>query len=167
MIPLSSADREGRKRVMSSLSNAFWCSLIGHVVSAVVALALSAGLLNAGQPSTSYRVTVESGHIVVTDAKNGAYMGGTTFEKFGVTTASTQDKLRHVALDTVAAVVAGNGGREHTVDPNSPVYTLADREAKKATYITATFEHGLVFVILSDIRAGGRYEAKIHVSKSE
>ena len=75
----------------------------------LVALALSAGLLNAEQPSPSYRVIVESGHIVVKDAKNGAYMGGTTFEKFGVTATSTQDKLRHVALDIVAAVVAGNG----------------------------------------------------------
>ena len=133
----------------------------------LVALALSAGLLNAEQPSPSYRVIVASGHIVVKDAKNGAYMGGTTFEKFGVTATSTQDKLRHVALDIVAAVVAGNGGREHSVDPNSPVYTLADREAKKATYTTGTCENGLVFVILSDIRADGRYEAKIHVSKLE
>ena len=131
----------------------------------LVALALSAGLLNAEQPSPSYRVIVESGHIVVKDAKNGAYMGGTTFEKFGVTATSTQDKLRHVALDIVAAVVAGNGEREHSVDPNSPVYTLADREAKKATEVTGTFENGLVFVILSDVRTGGRYEAKIHVSR--
>ena len=67
----------------------------------------------------------------------------------------------------MAAVVVGNGSREHSVDPNSPVYTLADREAKKATEATGTFENGLVFVILSDLRTGGRYEAKIHVSKLE
>jgi hypothetical protein len=92
----------------------------------------SAGLLNAGEPSPSYRVIVESGHIVVTDAKNGAYMGATTFKKFGLTATSTQDKLRRVALDTVAAVVAGNGSREHAVDPNSPVYTLAEVKKNKA-----------------------------------
>src|SRR5205823_169839 len=51
MIPLSSTDREGRKCVM--LSDGFWCSLISHGVSAVVALTLSAGLLNAGQQSAT------------------------------------------------------------------------------------------------------------------
>jgi hypothetical protein len=56
MTPLSSIDREGRKCVMSSLSDGFWCSLISHVVSAVVALALSAGLLNAGQQSATQTV---------------------------------------------------------------------------------------------------------------
>ena len=51
MIPLSSTDREGRKCVM--LSDGFWCSLISHGVPAVVALTLSAGLLNAGQQSAT------------------------------------------------------------------------------------------------------------------
>jgi uncharacterized protein YceK len=46
----------------------------------VALLAGCAGLLNAEQPSGSYRVTIESGRIVVTDAKNGAYMGGTACE---------------------------------------------------------------------------------------
>jgi hypothetical protein len=137
------------------------------IVIATLLATLSAGFSNAGQPPpVSYLVTVQMGHIVVTDAKNGAYMGGATFEKFGVPTASAQDKLRHVALDTVAAVVAGNGSREHSVNPNSPVYTLADYEAKKAPYMTATFEHGFTFFILSDIRGVGHYEAKIGVIKS-
>lgn len=38
---------------MSSLHNRFYCSLMGHIVSAVVAFALSAGLLNAGQQSAA------------------------------------------------------------------------------------------------------------------
>jgi Concanavalin A-like lectin/glucanases superfamily len=51
MIPLSSTDHEERKRVI--LSDGFWCSLISHGVPAVVALTLSAGLLNAGQQSAT------------------------------------------------------------------------------------------------------------------
>jgi hypothetical protein len=121
----------------------------------------------AAPPTPQFRVTVESGHIVVTDAKNGAYMGGTTFEKFGVTSTSTQDKLRHVALDTVAAVVAGNGSRQHTVAPDMPVYTVAEVKENKAPMPTATLEHGFVFVLLSDTQTNGRYEALVYMSKPE
>ena len=53
MIPLSSSKREGRKGVISSPDNRFYCPLIGHIVSAVVAFAFSAGLLNAGQQTAA------------------------------------------------------------------------------------------------------------------
>jgi hypothetical protein len=119
----------------------------------------------AAPPTPQFRVTIESGHIVVTDAKNGTYMGGTTFEKFGVTAASTQDKLRHVALDTVAAVVAGNGSREHTVAPDMPVYTVAEVKKNKAPMPTGTLEHSFVFVLLSDTQTNLRYEALVYMSK--
>ena len=87
----------------------------------------------------SYRVSVEKGIITVADAKSGTTVGSTTLERWGVT-APTQDKLRHMALDVTAAAVAGKGGREHTVGPNSPVYTVADFKKNKASYVTMTVD---------------------------
>ena len=63
-------------------------------------------------------------------------MGRTTFERLGVVT-PTQDKLRHVALDVTAAVVAGNGSRERIVNPLHKVYTVADHKKGKAAYATS------------------------------
>ena len=84
------------------------------------------------------------------------------FERLGVV-APTQDELRHVALDVTAAVVAGNGSTKRTVGPSARVYTLAEKDT--APHVTGTFEHGAVFVILSDTRMNGRYEALIYVVK--
>jgi hypothetical protein len=56
------------------------------------------------------RVSVRKGIITLTDVNSGKVLGRTTFERWGVV-APTQDKLRHVALDVAAAVVAGNGSR--------------------------------------------------------
>ena len=43
------------------------------------------------------------------------------------------------------------------------VYTLAEKD--EARYVTATFEHGAVFVLLSDTQMNGRYEGLIYVVK--
>jgi hypothetical protein len=106
----------------------------------------------------SYRFSVEKGAVTLADAKSGAVLATTTIERWG-RPASTQDQLRHVALDVTAAVVAGNGGREHTVDPNSPVHTM--EEAAKARAVTATFEGDFFFAIRRDSSRNGRYEALI------
>ncbi len=110
----------------------------------------------------SYRFSVEKGAVTLADAKSGSVLATTTIERWG-RPASTQDQLRHVALDVTAAVVAGNGGREHTVDPNSPVYTMD--EATKAPAVTVTVEHGAIFFIQSDTYTNGRYEALIGTGK--
>jgi len=68
-----------------------------------------------------------------------------------------------VALDVTAAVVAGNGNRKRTVGPSARVYTLAEKD--KGPYVTGTFEHGAVFVLLSDTQMKDRYEALIYVVK--
>jgi hypothetical protein len=107
-----------------------------------------------------FRVTVEKGIITLTDVNSGKVIGRTTFERWGVVT-PTQDKLRHVALDVTAAVVAGNGSREHSVNPLHKVYTVADHEKGKAAYVTMTLEHDVAFVLSSDTQTNGRYEALI------
>jgi hypothetical protein len=102
-----------------------------------------------------FRVIAEKGIITLTDV-----IARTTFERWGVVT-PTQDKLRHVALDVTAAVVAGNGSREHSVNPLHKVYTVADHEKGKAAYVTMTLEHDVAFVLSSDRQTNGRYEALI------
>jgi hypothetical protein len=119
----------------------------------------------ASSPEASYRVSAEKGIITVADAKSGTAVASTTLERWGVT-APTQDKLRHVALDVTAAAVAGKGGREHTVGPNSPVYTMADFKKNKASYVTMTVEKGIGFVLLSDTYVNGHYEALIYMGTS-
>jgi hypothetical protein len=120
--------------------------------------------LGAAEPRTplppQLRVSVEKGIITLTDVNSGKVLGRTTFERWGVV-APTQDKLRHVALDVAAAVVAGNGSRERIVNPIHPVYTLADHEKGKAAHITMTLEHDVAFVLASDTQTNGRYEALI------
>jgi hypothetical protein len=50
-----------------------------------------------------------------------------------------------------------------TVGPSARVYTLAEKD--EARYVTATFEHAAVFVLLSDTQMNGRHEALIYVVK--
>ena len=50
------------------------------------------------------------------------------------------------------------------VDPNSPVYTIADKD--KAPYATVTFEKGIGFILGSDTYVNGHYEALIHMLKA-
>ena len=105
---------------------------------------------------------MDKGIITLSDVNNGKVLGKTTFERLGVV-APTQDELRHVALDVTAAVVAGNGNRKRTVGPSARVFTLAEKD--KGPYVTGTFEHGAVFVLLSDTQMKDRYEALIYVVK--
>ena len=119
------------------------------MVTAAVATASTA-------PVPQFRVNVDEGVITLRDVSGGRILGRTTFQRWGVV-APTQ--LRHVALDVTAAVIAGHGGREHSVAPSAQVYTLAEKD--KAPYVTATFERGFMFVLLSDAEMNGRYEAVI------
>jgi hypothetical protein len=106
------------------------------------------------------RISVEKGIITLTDVNSGKVLGRTTFERWGVV-APTQDKLRHVALDVAAAVIAGNGNRECIVNPFHRVYTVADHKTGKAAYVTMTLEHDVAFVLSSDTEANSRFEALI------
>ena len=106
------------------------------------------------------RVSVKKGIITLTDVNSGKVLGRTTFERWGVV-APTQDKLRHVALDVAAAVVAGNGSRARIVNPFHQVYTVADHKKGRAAYVTMTLEHDVAFVLSSDTQTKGRYEALI------
>lgn len=59
-------------------------------------------------PVAQFRVNIDEGVITLSDVSGGKVLGRTTFERRGVV-APTQDKLRHVALDVTAAVIAGMG----------------------------------------------------------
>ena len=107
-----------------------------------------------------FRVSVEKGIITLRDVNSGKVLGRTTFERWGVVT-PTQDKLRHVALDVAAAVVAGNGSTERIVNPIHRVYTVADHKNRNAAHATMTLEHDVAFVLSSDTQTKGRYEALI------
>jgi hypothetical protein len=113
-------------------------------------------------PVAQFRVNVDEGVITLRDVSGGKVLGRTTFERWGVV-APTQDKLRHVALDVAAAVIAGHGQRERSVTPSARVYSFAERD--KAPHITATFEQGAIFVVLSDTQKNGRYEALIYMAR--
>jgi hypothetical protein len=113
-------------------------------------------------PVAQFRVNVDEGVITLSDVSGGKVLGRTTFERWGVV-APTQDKLRHVALDVTAAVIAGHGQRERSVTPSARVYTFAEKD--KAPHVTATFEQGAIFVVLNDTQRNGRYEALIHMAK--
>jgi hypothetical protein len=110
--------------------------------------------------AVQFRVSVEKGIITLTDVNSGKVMGRTTFERWGVV-APTQDKLRHVALDVTAAVVAGHGSRKRIVNPLHKVYTVADHKKGKAAYVTMTLEHDVALVLSSDTQTNDRYEALI------
>ena len=111
-------------------------------------------------PQAQFRVSVENGIITLTDVNSGNILGRTTFERWGVA-APTQDKLRHVALDVAAAVVAGNGSRTRIVNPIHRVYTVAEHKKGKTAYATMTLERDVAFVLSSDRETNGRYEALI------
>lgn len=128
------------------------------LVAAIVASSYGLAQDSARTPAPpQYRLIVENETIRLTDAQSGRLLAKTTFGRWGVAS-PTRDKLRHVALDVTAAVVAGNGGREHTVDPNMPVCTASEK-APLGSCITATVEHGIGFIIVSDSESTSHYEA--------
>src|SRR5437762_12548168 len=97
-------------------------------------LRLPAGQADSRTPlPVQVRVSVEKGIITLTDVNSRQVLGRTNFERWGVVT-RTQDKLRHVALDVTAAVVAGNGSRERIVNPLHKVYAVTDHKKGKAAY---------------------------------
>jgi hypothetical protein len=117
-------------------------------------LALTA---NAQTEPLQFRLILDNGYFSVTNAKTGQRLGGVSLEKWKRIATYTDN--RHAALDVTAGVVAGRGSREHTVNPNSPVYTVADYKSGKALAPTGTEERGRYFVIMSDTKVHGRYEA--------
>ena len=126
----------------------------------IITLALALTVSAQSQPS-QFRVTLDNGYFSVTNAKTGQWLGGVSLEKWKRIATYTDN--RHAALDVTAGAVAGGGSREHTVDPNSPVYTMADYKSGKAP--TGTEERGHYFVIMSDAMVHGRYEAIIVEAK--
>jgi hypothetical protein len=130
----------------------------GQMKSKILLILLALVAMLAAAPSeteVSYRFTVENGAVTLMDAKSGAVLATTTIERLR-RPCSTQDQLRHVALDVTAAVVVGNNSREHTVDPNLPVRTM--EESKN---VTATIEGDFAFFIKHDSTTNGRYEALV------
>ena len=128
-------------------------SLICLMVVAPLAVSRAATPLD-----TQYRFQVENGIVTLFHLKSGEVLQRTSLAEFNV--APTRDKLRHLALNLTAAVVAGNGAREHSVDPSTPVCTSVEKEkASAGACVTATVEHGIGFFILSDKESAGRYEA--------
>lgn len=67
---------------------------------------------------------------------------------------------RHLALDATAAVVAGDGSREHTVNPGTPVTTLDERD-RTGEIPLITVEHGFVFVVHHDGTGKDGYTAEV------
>jgi hypothetical protein len=122
----------------------------------IIALALALMASAQSQPS-EFRVILDNGYFSVTDAKTGQRLGGVSLEKWKRIATYTDN--RHAALDVTAGVVAGRGSREHTLNPSSPVYTMADYKSGKALVPTGTEERGRYFVIMSDAKVHGRYEA--------
>ena len=122
-------------------------------------LILTAAVATASTVSApQFRVNVDEGVIIVSDVNRGRVLGKTTFDRWGAV-APTQDQLRHAA----AAVIAGQGQRERSVNPNSWIYTLAEKT--KTPHVTATFERGAIFVLFSDTQTNRRYEALVYMAK--
>ena len=130
------------------------------IIIITLALALT---VSAQSQLSQFRVTLDNGYFSVTNAKTGQWLGGVSLEKWKRIATYTDN--RHAALDVTAGVVAGGGSREHTVDPNSPVYTMADYKSGKALLPTGTEERGRYSVIMSDAKVHGRYEAIIVEAK--
>jgi hypothetical protein len=129
-------------------------------------LTCSATLFGAVSPVPwSYRIkiNVKTKQVVISDPKGAelATAGPKALAALGCGNSEnpTRDQLRHAALNIVAAAIAGSGGREHTVDPNSHVYAVHDREKP---YVTLTMEQGVTFVMVDDTYHNSIYEARIH-----
>jgi hypothetical protein len=145
-------------------------------ITMIVALLLSVASLFAGnteKPKASFILVIEDGVIKVCDAK-GQDLGRIHLDGFRLMYADepyeppyTQDTLRHIALDAIAAAISGNGNRENIVDPLAKVAT-ADEAGTDNNPITMTMEAGQLFAILRDsFKAcgetchGKRYRAEI------
>jgi hypothetical protein len=74
---------------------------------------------------------------------------------------TTQDQMRHFALDIAAAAVAGHGGREHTTDPDRRIVTFEESDGSVGNPTTLTIERGSGFAILRDKQEGDVYSAQI------
>jgi hypothetical protein len=73
----------------------------------------------------------------------------------------TLNDKRHLALNGVAAVVAGaDGGREHSIASELDIVTYEEGKNQKGV-ITLTIEQGTGFAILKDATKGNIYLAEI------
>jgi hypothetical protein len=101
---------------------------------------------------------IKSEVVTVQNAATGQLIARTSTAK--LKQAGYNLEKRHLALDAVAAVVAGNGSRDNTVNPGTPVTTLADRD-ERGEIPLITVEHGLVFVIHHDGTGKDGYTAEV------
>jgi hypothetical protein len=145
-------------------------------ITMIVTLLLSVASLFAGNtenPKASFILVIEDGVIKVCDTK-GQDLSRIHLDGFRLMYAEepyeppyTQDTFRHIALDAIAAVIAGHGNRENIVDPLAKVAT-ADEAGTEKDPLTMTMEAGQLFAILRDsFKAcgetchGKRYRAEI------
>src|SRR5437867_7045242 len=94
--------------------------------------------------------STEHGYIIVCKS-NGQPLGRVKVADWAEATQRTLpkigDDLRHFALNAVAAVVAGDGRREHVLDPDMSVTTREESMARGNYHypITLTLERGIGF----------------------
>ena len=156
--------QQERKSVKCPLSN--WIGKAAIVLTCALAPLAQGGQKEKTKPS--FIVLIEDGMIKVCDEKQkvlGAVEFGKWVQLYDDMTmwSDTLDNQRHIALDAVAAVVAGDGGREHTVDPFSEVITVEESRSKgnERYPITLTMEGGMAFAILRDSKQTNPYRAQI------
>jgi hypothetical protein len=141
---------------------------MGKKLIAVMALAMLTASVNAEQSSlpqgvaAQFIVTIKKDVIELRSARNPAIIGIGSVAK--VAKACESADYRHVALNVTAAVIAGNGERDHTVNPQEPVYSVSDANSNKAIAISLTVEHGWLFCIDHDsTKKDGTYTAVINM----
>jgi hypothetical protein len=134
-------------------------------------IALAAANTCKGEAKTTHVVQIEhwrdaNGYIVVREANriklarikvaDWAYMLGRPMPRIG-------NDLRHLALNAVAAVVAGHGEREHTVQPDAHISTIEESKVPSTQnlYPVVTIEHRMGFAIVRDTYTKSGYRAEI------
>ena len=123
---------------------------------AALAFALTALMEEAQDAKFTFRIKSEV--VTVQNAATGQLIARTSTAK--LRQAGYDLERRHLALDATAAVVAGDGSRDNTVNPGTPVTTLQDRD-NTGEIPLITVEHGLVFVIHHDGTGKGGYTAEV------
>src|SRR4030095_3651527 len=99
--------------------------------------------------------STEHGYIIVCKS-NGQPLGRVKVadwaEMLGRPMQKSGNDLRHLAVNAVAAVVAGNGGREHTIEPHAGIITIDESKTRsnENLYPVVTLERGTAFAIIRD-----------------
>jgi hypothetical protein len=110
--------------------------------------------------------STEHGYIIVCKS-NGQPLGRVKVadwaEMLGRPMPKIGNDLRHLAVNAVAAVVAGNGGREHTIEPHAGIITIDESKTRsnENLYPVVTLERGTAFAIIRDTYTKSGYRAEI------